>query len=116
MIEKPLPRGSGIDRAAKRERGSKARGRGGLAPAGAVRLNRRLPSPGSGIGPRQPGAVPARGTFISNGTPTLATKPIPWANLPHPLWLGISVKMSGAEPVLSAAVRCAPLQKDGLGL
>ncbi len=85
MIKKPLPRSSGIGRAAKRERGSAHQ---------------------PGFQPRLPGST-------SNEMPTLSTKPIPWANPLHLLCPGISVKMWRAELVLTAAVRCALLQEEG---
>lgn len=112
MTEKPLPQGSGIGRAAKREPGCRCCQRRAPAFIAAGALNRLFSSSGGISKPGQPGRRRSQVLTTSNGMPTLTTKPIPWANLPHPLGLGISVKMCGAEHVL-AAVRCALARKEG---
>ena len=113
MSEKPLPRGSGIGRAAKREPGSESARRGAPMAGARVRGSLCFLSPDCDGDPSRAGLGLSRGGLVSNATPTLATKPIRWANLPHPLWVGISVKMFGAEPVLVAAARCALPGKEG---
>lgn len=106
MIKKPLPRSSGIGRAAKRERGSAHSRR-------RVPVARSFSSPAWNWGAHQPGFQPRLPGSTSNEMPTLSTKPIPWANPLHLLCPGISVKMWRAELVLTAAVRCALLQEEG---
>jgi len=106
MIEKPLPRSSGIGRAAKRERGSAHSRR--RVPAA-----RSLSSPAWKWSTHRPGIWPRLPGSTSNEMPTLSTKPIPWANPLHLLPPGISAKMWRAELILAAAVRCALLQEEG---
>ena len=113
MIEKPLPRSSGIGRAAKRERGSAHSRRRVPPPRVGTHPTRSFSSPAGSSGARQPGGRPRLPGSTSNEMPTLSTKPIPWANPLQPLCPGISVKMWRAELVRTAAVRCALLQEEG---
>mgnify|MGYP007111981739 FL=1 len=113
MIEKPLPRSSGIGRAANRERGSAHSGRRVPPPRVGTLPTGSFSSPAGGSVAPQPGGEPRLPGSTSNAMPTLSTKPIPWANPLHPLCHGISVKMWRAELILTAAVRCALLQEEG---
>jgi len=113
MMKKPLPRSSGIGRAAKRERGSARRRRRGPATEAAAYPTRSFSSPTGGSATHRPASRPRPASYTSNEAPTLATKPIPWANPLHPFRPGISATMWSAESVLTAATRCALMQEEG---
>jgi len=113
MIKKPLPRGSGIGQAAQWEPVSKGRGRGAPAASAGARVNGHFLSLAAFTSPANSGTRRSPGDSVSNEMPTLATKSVREANLPHPLPVGISGKMDRAESVLDAAVHCALPRKDG---